>query len=139
MRLETKARQLFNDLQWARNMAMRLHQPVVLCASRDQRRCGGNWADGWLVMTAGVSNATKPLRYSPGVGAGYTLLWRGARHIEGVRFNANGKSAGYNGRFVLCQPARYRRPTSLVIYVSQTGRIRLQLSRDAAQCSTNTL
>lgn len=43
---------LFNAMQLARNEALKLKLPVVVCASEDQEECSNNtqWDQGWLVF-----------------------------------------------------------------------------------------
>lgn len=138
LRLEMKSRELLTALRFARNKALYYHRTVTLCKSNDHQTCGGQWEKGWLVVIDNNSDDFKSqrrvLRHYNGLDSKQSLVWKGARAMEEIKFNALGSSVGYNGRFVLCHKPPTRRKIAWIIQVSHTGRPRLEVSRDISQC-----
>ncbi len=131
-RFETKARKLLFTLQFARTVAMQRHIKVTVCKSNDQQSCGGTWQDGWIVLAhPKESGLLQVLKIHQGLSPHQRLLWKGARHLEEVEFQPLGISVGHNGRFVLC--SRGSR-IAWFIFISHTGRVRLEASRDLSYC-----
>jgi type IV fimbrial biogenesis protein FimT len=136
-RLETKARQLLLTLQFARTVAIQRHIKVTVCKSNDQQSCGGTWQDGWIVLAHPEgSGLLQVLKIHQGLSPQQSLIWKGARYLEAVEFQPRGISVGHNGRFVLC--ARGSK-IAWFIFVSPTGRVRLEASRDLSYCIPSSL
>jgi type IV fimbrial biogenesis protein FimT len=134
--LEIKARQLFATLQFARSLAMQQRIPVTVCPSDNRKSCGGNWREGWIVLMHAADGVPQVARIDSGLFPRQSLIWKGARGITAVQLRPFGTSAGHNGRFVLCAKDS---KIAWMVFVSHTGRLRLECSRDLLGCASFTL
>lgn len=48
-RVTSTASEFVASVALARSQAIRSGRPAYMCASRDGKRCAGDWNDGWLV------------------------------------------------------------------------------------------
>jgi type IV fimbrial biogenesis protein FimT len=128
--LEVKAHQLLSSLQFARSVAMQRQVQVTLCKTSDFQACGGTWQNGWIVFAQ--TEQPQLLQSYPGLLPQQTLIWKGARALEAVQFQPLGMSIGHNGHFVLCGKGS---KIAWLIFISRTGRIRLEASRDLSECN----
>lgn len=130
--LERKARQLLSTLKFARELAMHRKVRVTVCPSHDKQSCHGTWQDGWIVLTYIEQTRTpQVLQRQSGLYKNQRLLWKGARHVDVIQFQPLGTSIGYNGHFVLCTKGSN---IAWLIFVSPTGRPRLEISRHVSFC-----
>lgn len=130
-RLTSAVNSLVHGIHVARQEAAHRHLPVVLCRSRDGRRCtpDADAANGWLVFVN--QDGEQP----PQVDGG-DLILQVTPGLPGGRITANRQAfifrpygwRSVNGTLVVCDP-RGEAAARLVI-VSYTGRPRSILARD---------
>ncbi|WP_353959874.1 GspH/FimT family pseudopilin [Aquisalimonas lutea] len=129
--------QLITSLNLARHHALENNIPVVSCRSRTQRACAssGRWNRGWIIFEdpQGLNNCQDSDGDSRCDSGGGRILHRSTGPEDGlvivtnnnirnrVRFNAQGMTPGYTGRFTIC--GRRRGPLRGIV-VPQTGRFR---------------
>lgn len=139
--------QLLTSLNLARHHALENNIPVVACRSRTQHTCAssGRWDDGWLIFEdpQGLndcqdsdgdsrcdSGGGRILRRSPGPETDLVVTTN--HNIQNrVRFNAQGMTPGYTGRFTICGQ---RQGALRGIVVPQTGRFRPAHSSELLAC-----
>lgn len=50
-RMTAQANQVLLAMQVARTEALKRRRPVAICSSNNGTSCGGNWGQGWIVVT----------------------------------------------------------------------------------------
>jgi len=113
-------------LQFARTQAVERDRTFLLCSSKDQNKCNGNWSNGWIVRlahgTGGVVRAHKRNSAKQ-----IQISWNGAS--DNVSFDPNGFSRHNScntGSKVGCYftiSAKHD-PRIICISLAVTGRIR---------------
>ncbi len=117
-------------LHLGRSEAIKRGRQVVLCPSRDHRRCGDSlaWPEGWLLFQSldrehgegdTLVQAGNPLGHGIGLYA--------SNYRKRIAWQADGTSGGSNSSFTFC--SQYRRVKPRVICLSNTGRPRLSATR----------
>lgn len=110
--------QLVQTLHFARTQAFARGIPVILCKSRDQTTCSGEWRDGYIVL------AQNKVLQSVTSNTQGTLVWRGLRQDHDyLQFAPNGLMQGENGAFwYYAQGADH---PSWKVIISRSGRVRV--------------
>lgn len=122
-----------NSLRHARSAAVMRNARVLVCPSRDGRRCnpGDDWQHGWIVAKDadhdGQPDANAQLIFAQ------AAMPAGTRVITSVgrgqlAFHPNGGAGGSNARFTICH-ANARAGKAVI--VANSGRVRLDTA-DAA-------
>lgn len=126
--LETKANQLCSSLQWARHLALCYQTTVTLSSKQQTVTASTSWNCGWIIALkmANTPGVTKIIKQYPTLLNSQNLIWNGARGVKVVQFNAQGYATGYNGHFTLSYKDTTQSRTLWLIWVSSTGRIRLE-------------
>ncbi|MBF0126572.1 MAG: GspH/FimT family pseudopilin [Magnetococcales bacterium] len=117
-RISTQSNALIGTLQFARTEAVRRGSAITVCGSATGLACGGNWQEGWIVLSGSTL-----LKAHPKPGGGNTLrfnLSSGAASNQ-ILFNSRGFSPNHAGAMTLCDP----RGTAFVhgILLAATGRV----------------
>lgn len=121
-----------NTLRHARSAAVMRNARVLVCPSRDGRRCnpGDDWQHGWIVAKDadhdGQPDADAPLVVQAAMPIGtrvITSIGRGQ-----IAFHPNGGAGGSNARFTICHANTH---AGKAVIVANSGRVRLGLA-DAA-------
>ncbi len=125
-RTTTQVSRLVSAINFARSEAITRHVIVTLCASSDQRSCGNDWSQGWLVFvdkqTAGqVSKGDQILRIYDAVPNNSKLEWATLRDHY-LQFKSSGFTNGQDGSFIFYTDNKAQQK----IIVSQTGRSRVE-------------
>lgn len=107
--------QLLRAINLARSEAVMRGIPVMLCKSTDQKTCGGDWRDGYLIMAE-----EKVLFVFRNSNAG-VLHWRGFRNPNSLQFMPSGLLYADNGTFWYCDE---KNPVWGIV-LNQAGRERL--------------
>lgn len=111
--------QLSNAMLYARSQAVLQNAKVLLCGSRDQLHCDGDWQAGQIVMCR-----DKLLRVFPGVSSRLRLSWVGNFNQEtAILFTENGRTSAQQGRFELYS---LKKRLLAKIIVTHSGRLRLE-------------
>ncbi len=125
--LRTAKNQLVLGLQRARAEAVSRGREVVLCPSRDGRRCedASDWSHGWLLYTDNNRNTrfdpVEPLLLSQTLDPEMVSV-RGNNGRRRITYRSLGESAGANATFVLC--SRMRPELGGQVIVANSGRVR---------------
>lgn len=99
-RMTATANELVTGMQLSRSEALKLRQPVSICA-RDGAGCGDDWAQGWRVFvdTAGIGASSptvgRELRVWPALTDGLTL--NDVEGVDFIRFLPDGRVDGTSG------------------------------------------
>ena len=106
--------QLTRAIQLARNEANTRNEKVMLCKSSDLKTCGGDWLNGYIILSQdkliySFKNITKK-----GV-----LHWRARAHRDYLEFSPEGYTNNINGSFWYC--ANDTSNPVWAITVSKTG------------------
>lgn len=138
-RLVADVNNLNAHLQLARSEAIRRGQQVVMCKSRDGRRCTatGGWEQGWITFSDpnrdeycedhdadGICDADggELIRIAqPGASPGITIHATGNPAVE-VAYQPSGFAEGYLGTFSVCDGNAGEAPRGLTLIMS--GRLR---------------
>jgi type IV fimbrial biogenesis protein FimT len=131
-RITTQVNRLLTDLHLARSEAIKRGQQVVLCKSRNGRRCSedGAWQHGWVVFVDGNLNHLAEPDESVihvqdtqvGVETHLNASGSGAQRNHYLGFRPDGMS-GKRGTFTFCDPTAPASARAIVIY--WTGRARV--------------
>lgn len=131
-RITTQVNRLLTDLHLARSEAIKRGQPVVVCKSRDGRRCsgGGAWHHGWVVFVDSNHNhlmepdesVLRVQGAQVGVETHLNASGSGALRNHYLGFRPDGMS-GKRGTFTFCDPTAPALARSIIIY--WTGRARV--------------
>jgi Tfp pilus assembly protein FimT len=110
--------QLLHAINFARTEAITLNTPIILCKSRDQLTCGGEWQEGYIV----IANKKVIFKFKSMVKG--TLHWR-AYPIQKdfLEFSPLGFTQQANGTFWYC--AIHQENPLWALVMSQSGRARL--------------
>ena len=117
LRLSILTERVSSTLHYAQSEAIRRHNVITICKSKNGKSCMGSWKDGWIVL----ENA-ELLRVYPALSHSDFLVWHGFRSDDYLELHPDGSSQ--NGSFVVCVHALTKKMTWL-IKISQTGRIRV--------------
>ncbi|HEY7871198.1 MAG TPA: GspH/FimT family pseudopilin [Rudaea sp.] len=126
-----------NTLRHARSAAVMRNARVLVCPSRDGRRCnpGDDWQHGWIVAKDadhdGQPDTDAPLFLAQAAMPVGTRVITSAGRGQ-LAFHPNGSAAGSNARFTICH-ANAR--TGKAVIVANSGRVRLA-SADATHLQT---
>ena len=122
-----------NTLRHARSAAVMRNARVLVCPSRDGRRCnpGDDWQHGWIVAKDadgdGQPDAEVPLIFAQAAMPVGTRVITSTGRGQ-LAFHPNGGAGGSNARFTICH-ANARAGKEVI--VANSGRVRLG-SADAA-------
>lgn len=122
-----------NALRHARSAAVMRNARVLVCPSRDGRRCnpGDDWQHGWIVAKDadhdGQPDADAPLLLAQAAMPVGTRVITSAGRGQ-LAFHPNGGAGGSNARFTICH-ANARAGKAVI--VANSGRVRLA-NADAA-------
>lgn len=127
--------QLVTAIQFARSEAIKRRTVVTLCKSANQKQCGGDWRDGWIIFvdTTGsgkVISKNSILRVYQIPPNQCTLTWDASRSDNYLQMNASGETRGQDGSFIYCSLLNKSHPGYSII-LSQTGRVRVAKGEDA--------
>jgi type IV fimbrial biogenesis protein FimT len=141
-------RQLHGALYYTRGHAIYSGKPTVICARGSSGGCaasGGSWHNGWLVFEdpqgAGDCRPGPEGRVCSGTGAPVLRMREGTDDLRiinnhnvarRVRYNPQGLSYGYTGRFTVCAGTESAEDKGLVI--ANTGRIRSARPSELLSC-----
>lgn len=115
---EMQSSQLFHAIHAAREEAVKHGSLVILCKSRDQKTCSGEWQDGYLIL---VDNKVLFSFHNNSAGV---LHWRAFPYfLDHLEFLPSGLPNFQNGTFWYCLN-RAKNP-DWAIMISQSGRARL--------------
>lgn len=125
-RIVAQINEFSRDINLARSEAVKLGSPVTICNSKNQKKCAGSWADGWIVFADtdnnGVRKSSPPSEplvvIHEALAGGNTLTGAGR-----ITFDANGFSNGFAGTWTLCDE-RGNEDARAVI-TSNNGQLRL--------------
>lgn len=118
--VERVATRVEQAIRFARATALNHHQRVVLCGSRDQRHCDGQWSDGWLLLAVNK----KPLRHYADLASAVKIDWRSSFGRNGeLVFSAQGYSE-QQGRFCIWQAGA---KSGVALVVARSGRVRREV------------
>lgn len=147
-RIGTWQRQLHGALNYTRTHAIFSATPTVICARAAGGGCatsGGSWDNGWLVFEdpAGTgdcqpgpqarlcANTGQPiLRMQQGTDA--VRIVNNSNVARRVRYNIQGLSYGYTGRFTVCSGSAAE---ARGLVIANTGRIRSASPGELLPCS----
>jgi type IV fimbrial biogenesis protein FimT len=125
---ETTIMKIQNNLQLARNEAIKRHTVVTLCHSADQVRCGGSWNDTLIIFADNNRNhqldKNEPVIQVIQAPRGGQLQWRGFGGQDYIEFTPYGLDTQQNGTLVYCSGSRQIVQARGII-ISKTGRTRL--------------
>ena len=131
-RITTQVNRLLTDLHLARSEAIKRGQPVVLCQSRNGRRCSedGAWHHGWVVFVdTNYNHLAEPdesVIHVQGTQVSVETHLKasgsGALRNHYLGFRPDGMS-GKRGTFTFCDPAAPALARAIIIY--WTGRARV--------------
>jgi type IV fimbrial biogenesis protein FimT len=128
-RMVTEVNHFTTALAVARSEAVKQDRRVVLCPSRDGRRCGNSldWPAGWLLFASDdrERDADEPLLQA-GTLMGTGISMRSGNQRKRIVYYPDGSSGGSNASFTFCD--RHSRARPRVICLSNTGRPRLSLT-----------
>lgn len=139
---------LHGHLHLARHQAIVGAKPVVVCPLTGGRCSGeaGDWSQGWVVFQDpdGLNHCTPDtaqqhcLEHSHDIlavstGSKSVAIVANRNVARRVRFNSQGMSYGYTGRFTFCHPSATVGALGLV--VPQTGRIRRATPEELLPCT----
>src|SRR3990167_8413042 len=111
--------QLSNAMLYARSQAVLQNAKVLLCGSRDQWHCDGDWQAGQIVVCR-----DKLLRVFPGISPRLRLSWTGNfNQNAAILFSENGSTSGQQGSFELFN---LKQRFLAKIVVTHSGRLRLE-------------
>jgi len=129
-RMVTEVNAFVTALQLARSEAVKHGVRVVLCPSRDGRRCGNgrDWRFGWLLFQSDdrEHDADEPLLQT-GNPLQADISLQSSNHRKRIVYQQDGTSGGSNASFTFCDRRGLARPR--VICLSNTGRPRLTTTR----------
>jgi type IV fimbrial biogenesis protein FimT len=130
-RLLCLTERITSAIHYARSEAIRRRDVVILCKSKDRKTCGGQWRDGWIILSGKTKRSEKNslLRIYPALDTNEFLEWHGSGGQDYVQLNPDGSAYGHNGSFVVCVNVAYQK-TMWLIRMSATGRIRLDKERE---------
>ena len=122
---DIESSRLIHAVHRARSEAILHGHHVVLCKSKDQKACSGNWQDGYVLLS------DNKVIYSYMAHKNNDILnWRAFPYfLNDLEFLSDGSADFQNGTFWYC-PERAKNPAWAVM-ISQSGRARLVLP-DAA-------
>ena len=132
-RLHTITLELTQQLQLARNEAIKRNQKVTLCKSDNTTQCNtsAEWESGWILFEnldgdGRVDSVDSILLHHAALPNGVTL--RGVGNFRNrVTYKPTGDSTSFS-RLVLCDQGTIEH--AQVIYINSTGRIRLAEDHD---------
>lgn len=114
------ANELMIGLQFTRSAAIMIGEPIIFCASKNHKTCGGSWQDGSII----VKTTGEVLRILRQVVANDRLIWHGSFDAKNIiTFSPTGFPNGLQGSFYYC-PQGFGE-NALAIILSSTGRIRI--------------
>lgn len=129
-RMATEVNRFVSALQLARNRAVTQARRIVLCPSRDGRRCGSStdWMRGWLLFQSDdrERDPEEPLLQAGGAITDTIRMQSGNRRKR-IVYQQDGTSGGTNSSFTFCDRLELARPR--VICLSNSGRARLSHTR----------
>lgn len=146
-RLTAGINRFHRTLALARSQAVEHSAHVVVCKSRDGRRCvtSGGWEQGWIVFLDPIEDEQCQdgdgdgrcdlddgviIRSAAGYPRGLTLRGSG-NTADAIAFKGSGFSEGYPGTITLCNASGAAR----ALVLSMQGRIRLAYpDQDNLQC-----
>ena len=113
---------LLHALAYTKALAIERDQTVMLCGSRDGKKCDGGWAGEWLVMMVKSQKVLHVFSSNPHQ---LKLTWQSNfKNRLGLYFDAFGETGGQQGRFVL-QSGRQQ----VELIVIKSGRVRIHAVR----------
>jgi type IV fimbrial biogenesis protein FimT len=119
--------QLFRAINLARSEAITRHLTVVLCKSRDQKTCSGDWKDGYIIYSQEKVLHSLRLVDNKGVlNLRAYPKWRGD-----VQFISSGFSRTDNGTFWYCSIGA-KNPAWAIVF-SKAGRPRMVNSNKSGE------
>lgn len=133
-RATTQVDQLITAINFARSEAVKHHTIVSLCPTIQGQQCEGEWRDGWLVFTDSkatgkVTSNDQILRVFGALPNKDRLEWRGSRSYRYLQLSPTGGTYGQQGTFIYCTQTS---KIPYVVIISQTGRVRTDVGRNAA-------
>lgn len=115
-RLALAVSRLHRSISYARLWAVLHGTDVVLCGSPDGQTCHGGWSTGWMALSRKTQQTVRVMRQASSV----HIQWRGNhRDRPGIYFQADGGTAGQQGRFV-CTLGEFKQTLVLI----RSGRVR---------------
>lgn len=107
---------LMRAIQLARHEAMTHDKQIVLCQSRDQKTCSGEWCDGFVVMSdTGVVFSFKNTSTND------KLYWRAFPYYsKDIQFLPSGLPNFQNGTFWYC-PENSINPVWAIVIANRVG------------------
>lgn len=111
------SKQLMRAITLARNDAIILGQTITLCKSTNQKTCGGDWSDGYIVL----SNNKLLFSFKNNTGQ---LYWRAFPYfLDDLNFLSSGFANFQNGTFWYC--LKNAAHPAWAIMLGQSGRARI--------------
>ncbi len=111
--------QLTSAMLYARSQAVLQNEKVVLCGSRNQVSCDGDWQSGQIVLCG-----DKLLRVFPPISSHLQVMWMSSfNRNSAIRFAEDGTTTGQQGRFELYNVKKH---LLAKIVVTHSGRLRLE-------------
>ena len=112
------AEQLRLSIDFARNEAIVRDVPVILCKSRNQKECSGEWQDGYIILAEkkiifGFKNTIQN-----GI-----MHWRSSLNHPYLEFMPSGISVQENGTFWYC--LKNAENPAWAIAINKAGRARI--------------
>lgn len=131
-RMTTQLNELVAGLNVARSEAIKRADFVTVCMSSDSTTCTGNWSDGWIVFpdfnNDGVVSAGETVFRVYAAPSTSAILSSTVNLNDRITFDSEGRSVGYDGRYLLCDDRGDSNKKGLV--TSNTGQVRTAQSSD---------
>lgn len=118
---------LLHQLNFARQNAVTVRVPTVLCPSENQERCVNNWENDWIIFEDDNDNQQRDdeerlLRQSSGLSPTQgSLHWISFQSRPYIRFDYKGSTGYQNGHLYYCDKNEEIK-RQLIVY--RSGRIR---------------
>jgi len=129
-RTSSFASNLAASMQLARSESILRNTPVSVCASVNKTTCGGNWEQGWIVLSAaGV------LRSEPALPNGWEIVSADGANVVEIEFQPTGVGATPAPVTLLVYRGTPTAPVHKCVRVSATGTATVLTRRIDNTCS----
>ena len=110
--------QLRLSINFARNEAIVRNVPIILCKSRNQKECSGEWQDGYIILAEKKIIFAFKNTIQNGI-----LHWRSSLNHPYLTFMPSGISVQENGTFWYC--LKNTENPAWAIVINKAGRVRI--------------
>lgn len=131
--INSELRHLIRAIMVSRDQAITFNHSVIICPSRIQSTCGGDWHEGFVVFVDTNSNAQLDVNESilltkESFRDGDKIFWRAFRRRNYLEFTPLGFTAFQNGTFTYCPKEGIEYAEGLIL--NAQGRLRFTVDKD---------